>query len=198
MNTHQKVIQQMLSKKAGRAQALTTAGKFETPSPIPRTPQPLHSHRTPEHHEGRADHRTSLTLLIYLQGRNSPQLLPDTPSTPSLQKEVHRSHCPHMAWGNGSPAQSPQDVYCCHHQEAHGLFQTSSQEAEARVPFFPARSLSTQQPLLPQALTSQHQHCSFSFTARGRIQCHLCCRWDGSKHFLCRATRSLQGTLCQQ
>lgn len=103
-----------------------------------------------------------------------------------------------MAWGNGSPAHSSQEVYCCHHQEAHDLFQTSSLEAEARVPFFPVRSLRTQQPLPPQALASQHQHCSFSFTARGRTPCHLCCRQGGSRHFLCRATRKLHGRLCQQ
>ncbi|KAI1236746.1 hypothetical protein IHE44_0014999, partial [Lamprotornis superbus] len=39
-------------------------------------------------------------------------------------------------------------------QEAHGLLQTSSQEAEDRVPFFPVKSLSTQQPLPLQANTS--------------------------------------------
>lgn len=48
----------------------------------------------------------------------------------------------------------PRRRYCCHRQGAHGLFQTRRQDAEARVAFFPVRSLSTQQPLPPQALTS--------------------------------------------
>lgn len=164
----------MLSRKAGRAQVLTAASlKYLHPSCVLPNPQDTRRSIGPASPdssicEGGIPHSCYQTLHL---------------SLPS--KKAHRSHCPCMAWGNGSPAQSPQEVYCCHHQEAHGVFQTSSQEAEARVPFFPVRSPSTQQPLLPQALTSQHQHCSFSFKARGRTQCHLCCKAGLAAHASC-------------
>lgn len=187
----------MLSRKAGRAQTLTAAGKFETPSPIPLVlPNLSPAHRTPEQQEGRQSTGPASPDSSTCEG-SIPHSCYQTLHLP-LPSKVQRSHCPRTAWRNGSPVQSPQEVYCCHHQETHSLLQTGSQEAEARVPFFTVRSLSTQQPLPPQALTSQHQHCSFSFTARGRTQHHLCCRQDCSRHFLCRATRHLHASLCWQ
>lgn len=167
------------------------------PHPSPCAPQPLPSPQDTREQEGRQS-----------TGPASPYSSSAREAFPTAA--TRHSTCPfpprrctgvtaHARPGEMGPQPSPpQEVYCCHHQAAHGLFQTSSQRAEARVPFLPVRSLSTQQPLPPQALISQHQHCSFSFTARGITQCHLCCRQDSSRHFLCRATRQFHGRLCQQ
>lgn len=170
---------------------------WKHPHPSPCAPNLSPAHRIPEQQEGRQSIGPASPDSSVCEG-GIPHSCYQTLHLPLPSKKAHRSYCPHMAWGNGSPAHSPQEVYCCHQQEAHGLLQASSQEAEARVPLSPVRSPSAQQPLPPQALTSQNQHHSFSFTARGTTACHLHCRQDGSRHCLCRATRHLHGRLCQQ
>lgn len=130
----------MLSRRAGRAQDLAAAGKFETTSPsslcFPTSPQPT------GHQSSRKGGRTrAQPHPTHPPAREAfPQLLPDTPHLPFSPGKCTGITAHAQAWGNGSPAQSPQEVYCCHHQQARSFSQTSSHEAEARVTLLPVRS----------------------------------------------------------
>lgn len=166
------------------------------PHPSPCAPQPLPSPQDTRAagREGRAQAQPHLTHLYMREEFSTATTRRST--YPFSPEEGARESLPMHGLGKWVP--SPVSPGCLVLPPPGSAWPLPDQETEARAPFFPARSLSTQQPLLPQALTSQHQHCSFSFTARGSTQCHLCCRQDGSRHFPCGATRCLQGRLCQQ
>lgn len=137
----------MLSRKAGRAQALAAAGKFETPSPSPlcspTSPQPT-GHQSSKK-AGRAQAQPHLT---HPPAREAFPTAATRHSTYPFIQEGAQESLPTHRPGETGP-QPPQEVYCCHHQEACSLSQTSSQEAEARVTFSPVRPHCYQQPLLP-------------------------------------------------
>lgn len=119
----------MLSRNAGRVQAFAAAGKFKTPSPSPQDTRAA----------GREQSTGPPDLPTCTEGIPHSCCQTLHPPLPPGRCTAITAHA--QAWGDRSSSQSPQEVPCCHHQEAHSFSQTSSWEAEALVTLLPAGTL---------------------------------------------------------